>query len=217
MLYVSRFVTVGDNEHIGVVDTDDGREDIVTIEELDYSVTYLGIEVEGADAVFDMEDNDFVVDSVIPIQPPETLSKAQKKFKTLTNIDIVKYNGVITAIRVGEKAPFAQRIKLSSFGTKCEDWILMTKPGEFTYTFIVVLDDKIDFGPNTFRTSTRSPGFPPAPLDIVFDIKSLTDQRRVDIIYETVIHRKIAKDGSVTGKIIDSEERYLQERRKWVK
>lgn len=214
MLFVSRFVTSPDfdQELVGVVDPDDGVEEVVEFDEIFYAYSDLGIDVAGvmiseATNAMDIQ----TVRCVVPWQPLSTKNTAQTKFKLLANVDIIMYNGAITAIYLTSAVKKGQRIKLSDFASRCEDCIIMGESGSVIQDITLVLDDKIDFSSHTFRVSDTGPGFDFAPGSIEFDIRGLTDKRRVDIIYDMLKEGAVCPVFPIGCTVVDSLTRYVSE------
>ena len=84
MLYISRFVY---KDHVGVVDSDDDKEEIVNNSSLYHLCCDLGLDIEGVE-LFTDNMKFLYVGRVHVCQPLSTISVKQSKAKTLFHTDI---------------------------------------------------------------------------------------------------------------------------------
>ena len=114
MLFVSRRLP---SQCFGVVDTDDGVETIVPIDELGSIVGDFGIDVKGVSIDTFPNGTKYVCEVLIQ-QDPTKVTAQQAKFRTLYDTKVLVYNGELVGINVGEKAKYPISINVSSFANK---------------------------------------------------------------------------------------------------
>lgn len=187
MLFISRYVGAG---MYGLVDTDDGCEEIVTkivIEKAKQS----GVVIHGAEDIV----------NVMVYQPESTRTMLQIKTITLSRIDVKTYKNKITSVNIlsGIKKPVT--IRLSDFGTVCADYILMANKPATRLKVLMVLDDKIGFSKSTFWTA---PSLTLRQMGIALDIHELSDDTAI-VVYKG-LYFKLNKQ-CFEG-IVDTDERF---------
>ena len=171
MLYISRYIDIGT---YGLVDTDDGREEVVSLLELSDAVYNHNIQIYGVDK---KENFLCVLDSYVHVyQPAETLTREQLKLRMLGLVDIKCYKDMITSISWrGELIKKPIRIRLSDFGTDCADYLFAHSNEYGTHKVTLVLDEKIHFGPESFCVKTFDDSFVAAyGIGVVFDVSELS-------------------------------------------
>lgn len=182
MLYISRVVGI---QFIGVVDTDDGVEEIVPIFKVREIVSG-GIPIKGVEA---KSPRGAIFAPILPYQVPETYSPLQSKLKFATGIDVLVYNDMVTSIRFDAKklkAPVA--IRLSSFAPKCADCILFGNSCAFRHVITLVLDDKVQVGVRTFRREEGIDGTNGVQgLGVKFDLREITKPDVIDDIRKSML------------------------------
>lgn len=187
MLFISRYVGAG---MYGLVDTDDGGEEIVTkivIEKAKQS----GVVVYGAEDIT----------NVRVYQPESTRTMLQIKTITLSHIDVKTYKNKITSVNIlsGIKKPVI--LRLSDFGTVCTDYILIGNKPATRLKVLMVLDDKIGFSKSTFWTA---PSLTLRQMGIALDIHELSDDTAI-VVYKG-LYFKLNKQ-CFEG-IVDTDDRF---------
>lgn len=149
MLYISRYVG---EESFGVVDTDDNTEEIVSYAELSNLVCHRGVVICGAKPVRGVDGEYWITeDDIFVCQPSNLLSNLQVKTRVLRHIDVIVYNSMITSVLVYPREMSKHvEIRLSDFGTSCGDFILSRNQPSHKCMVTLKLDDKLDFGKDTF-------------------------------------------------------------------
>lgn len=176
MLYISRYFGVG---RYGVVDTDDGVEQVVTKKELVNSLN-LGCEIRGAS-----DENTIRV-----YQPTETRSQLQVKTYALLRVDIKTYKDCIVDISFDpNQITNPVTLRLSDYGKKCGDYLLAYTKQAAKHKVTLILDDKIGFGKKSFW-------IPPSnnleAFGLNIDIRELCDDTAL-IFYSSVYLKYISR------------------------
>lgn len=137
MVFISRLISI---DRFGVVDTDIDDETVASKKQLQEAIK-AGANILGA------EDTE----RIKSYQPVETKSLLQVKYKTLYNIDVTTYKSIITGI-TWNKATVSKpvEVRLSDFGTICGPYLIMFNERCPVEKVILILDQKITFGKNTF-------------------------------------------------------------------
>lgn len=190
MLYVSRYVG---GDKVGVVDTDDGVEEVLTEEKLWDIVRSLHIQVVGCEK---WEDSGRGYDYIYVYQPAETISVQQTKAKAILGVDIKMHNGAIANVHIdwdGIKSPVT--LRLSDFGVVCLDHIFAMNDdyySDLSVTF--VLDDKLKIGKDTFsHSSAFELGFESPRVDdigIVVDLSEITNDAVAEMVWRSLYWRE---------------------------
>lgn len=137
MVFISRLIAI---DRFGVVDTDTDEESVASKKQLQEAIK-AGANIHGAEDI----------ERIKSYQPVETKSLLQVKYKTLYNIDITTYKSTITGV-TWNKATVAKpvEVRLSDFGKLCGPYLIMFNERCADEKVIIVLDQKITFGKNTF-------------------------------------------------------------------
>lgn len=141
MLYISRQVDWQDTafgvvQKYGVVDTDDGVEEIVTRREI------LDLGKAGIDIMGGVQDRTGLL---FPYQLVETFSAYQSRLSAIGGIDTAVYNGEITRITLGKSmSETTVRIILSKLGDRLGPYSLMYNDYEGPVKAVLVFDDSIN-------------------------------------------------------------------------
>ena len=179
MLYVSRMIGYS---HLGVVDTETGKEEIYDRESVAHTITKRGIFIVGA--AFERQFGVYDVSSLpTPYQPPETVTPLQVKMNVLCGIDVRVYKSTITRfIFRAEERQYPVRLRLSDFGDSVADYVLFGNQSAYNQVMEVVVDDKIkSVTANSFRVDVGI--LSAQALGVVFDLRELTDDMLAENIY----------------------------------
>lgn len=174
MLYISRF----SGGKTGVMDTDDGKETMITRRELKEALE-LGVVIEGASTrIVDKDGVRRIVLSGLKVyQNPTTVSAKQVKTGFLKGVSVTVHADTITSVTWDDgKLVDNVRVRLSEYGTKCADNIFAgsTRPGK---RIVFVLDDNILIRANTFRRMNSW---------VSIDITEVTNNRTAKYVYKSV-------------------------------
>lgn len=201
MLYVSRRIG---NFSYGVVDTDDGTEEVVKKGDIVEAVNHLGVKIEGFDAK---------TKKVHIYQPEDTLTQLQVRARVLKHLDIKIYGSMITCIKWNPaeiKHPVS--IKLSDFGRFCADRILMENEHAGHHTVTLVFDDGIVFKPDAFWLG-HALDASYAGVDgygVLFDLRLMTENELVWWVYRVLFDDARKNLSKVANSILDSDSRKAQ-------
>lgn len=197
MLFISRLIGY---HNYGVVDTDDGVEEVVDMQELYHLVIELGLEIYGVvpsgGAI--MENRIFVY------QPEETLTQLQLKTMMLKQVHIKVWNNIITSIRWnGKTSEEIVDIRLSDYGIGVADFALARNASFGGYKVNLILDDKVEYSYYAFKrryyehTLVGKNG-----IGVIFDLRELSDSK-AEQIYKMLYFDK----NEMLGSVHDSAER----------
>lgn len=200
MFYISR--RIGANRY-GVVDTEDGHEDVMTYAELDDAVCRLCIEIAGVQ--IKKWNGVLKIERIDPYIPKSGVTKAQAKLATLSAVDIKVNNGVIVSFEWRNPPNNLPRvIRLSDYGTSCcgcifERAILAYNNGVVDERpLTVILDDKLTFDYKTFRGSSNIP--------VIFDLREVRNEKTVKYFYKDFITPYLG-DSHMRDYVIDIPDR----------
>lgn len=195
MLYISR--RIGANK-VGVVDTDDGVEQIISLYQFGSSM-YKKLGVRGCTFTGGYQSGAIV----LPYQPDETRSPVQLKARLLTGVDIKVYNDIVTNINLSTVLNPPVTIRLSDFGSKCSDCLLFGN-GENIGRHIITLvfDDKISVGEDVFRHDIDVVSNGVQGIGAKFDLCEAED---VSKIYSGLIR---FNGWQILSSVIDRKERF---------
>lgn len=179
MLYLSRILP---GDKIGVVDTDDGVETIVTEDELYLAVVAYHLDIAGVD-----DSGEYV-----PYQDMRYCSVKQTKLKAVRGVDIRTFKGEITYIGVGSEDV---TIRLSDYGSK----LLTSMAWNIgTGVLTIILDDSVEVVGKTL----------PCGFDgFCWDIREVTNDSVVSEVYSELIGDTIEDMGRWSNYVIDSQDR----------
>lgn len=185
MLYISRRVAYVEGLYAqidyGVVDTDDGVEEIVPETELYTAVGAYGMEIAGTTEG---------LRRIEPYQTADSLKAIQAKTKTLKNATVTVWNNMITNIVWGVWSD-GVRLRLSDFGTEIADFVLLDNPTPVN-PVTLVFDDKITsvrcwaFRMDTSVDGTKATFEIDAGFindSVRFDLRELSNNDIADVIY----------------------------------
>ena len=216
MLFISRRVMMTleeDGERYnavgyGVVDTDDGIEELWDEDHLGMAINTHNLKIAGAPEEYKLGD------IMRPYQSPDSLSSLQVKLKMVRQIEVTVYKGSITNIVWNaRKLQSPVSIRLSDFGSQCDDFILYGRYPQSGYPVTFVFDDKLtDIKSMSFRLETAELDYGTitrflggkgwAELGIRYDLRELTSDSLAEIVYSQVLKYNCAEDS-----ILDSVAR----------
>lgn len=184
MLFVSRLIGA---TNYGVVDTDDGVEEIITDVDL-IRITKLGLEIKGIDA-----------DGFARCyQDPLTMSLLQIKTNAIDGVSVFVYKDYITSIR--RSAPSLRpgtRIRLSQFGKRFSDYVLEQVMDWNKIDLVLVVDDQFEL---TYPSTNIAPMF-----GVAFDITEVTNEEAAQAIYSS--YRRYSSSLKLSEFCIDRPDR----------
>lgn len=191
MLIVSRVIN---GTTVGILDTDDGVETLVSRGELDDIVFKHGLHIAGVGVGVEMSffgaQSDYIADIEVQ-QDMSQVTSFQAKMKTMVGVDIRVFNDEITAIFLDEDVIRSNTvIRLSDFGHKMNWGLQVRWRKEYHDKFVTLkYDDKLELDGkpiiNRFHTIT-----------------DLTDLSDADAIY-----REYLRIPATTWRIVDKPER----------
>lgn len=194
MLYISR--RIGANK-AGVVDTDDGVEQIISLYQFGSSM-YKKLGVRGC-TFTGMYQSSVIV---LPYQPDETRSPIQLKSRLLTGVDVKVYNDIVTNINLSTVLNPPVTIRLSDFGSKCSDCLLLGNKDTGRHIITLVFDNKISVGDDAFRRDIEIIGLGVQGVGVKFDLREVED---VSKIYSGLIR---FNGWQILSSVIDHRERF---------
>lgn len=199
MLFISRHDGMN---FYGVVDTDDGVEEVIPRNKIVQLVGDTGIEIKGADR---LPDTKWVVDTH-PYQDPSTMTQLQIKTKLMKFTEVKTFGNLITSIVFDYRnirEPVS--IRLSDFGSSCADCILWENTQPCRHVATLIIDDKIDIGKFTFRRDESVKSLGPNGYGVVFDFREIANRKRAHDLYWQLR----GNDGHrCFSYIVDNEKRY---------
>ena len=209
MLFISR--QAGSNL-FGVVDTDDGVEEIVSFGDICRYVSEYGIDIEGV-SVEEFPFGRFVHDIDV-YQPKDSLSRDQVRLQLLLNVSIVVYDSLITKITWNaEKMSAPVTIRLSDYGTRLGRNILVDNEISGSHKVTLILDDKLQFDADECTAFLFEEGFFRGcnmgrnGMGVVIDLSELSNDYVVSSIYEGLYRTAFNGDiEEMFGSVIDSED-----------
>ena len=180
MLFVSRRVGY---DKFGVVDSDDGVEEVVGYGVL-LKVVDLGIDVKGID-LFDNRFAQSALFAVKPYQLPETVTPLQTKTSMLRHVDVIVYKSSIVGIVTHPwdiQSPVS--LRLSDFGTHCAEGFLRDNEKIGKHKVTLILDDNIYLDDLSLSLASNDSGFSLGVegAGFVFDLREVTSARTIDMV-----------------------------------
>lgn len=184
MFYISKRYNLS---QFGVVDTDDGKEDIMTRDEIEYACIKLGIHIEGVTLRTHSKYKDVVhIERIDVYVPPENRTVKETKLRTVKGVDIKTVDGQIVSID-WIKMPNANRVvRLSDYGVECGADLFparcvgfMTQSPVADQGLTLVLDDKLTVHRKAFKFAYNT--------GLVFDLREVTDQKIVNNFYQELL------------------------------
>lgn len=201
MLYISRFVGL---RGYGVVDTDDGVEEILSRQQLEEAVIKYGIEIKGV--ITKSRNWEHWIAKVEVYQPPESVIKQQAKSKVLLGVDVKVFDDRITAIEWTASPNDKERVvRLSDYGTHVGAKVLnrmsvvYNKHTTAKSFLTIILDDKLTCDNKAFMNASST--------DVKFDLREVTENRIAFIFYNNYI-TQYTTDADMTDHIIDVPDRF---------
>lgn len=215
MLYISRRVFYNGADYnaqndsslrVGVVDTDDGREEFVSLN------TLKAISQEGKVNINGLSRNVRGMRDVHPYQIDA--SPLQTKFRLLRGVSVVTWNGEIVDIDWDNdsiKAPVS--IRLSDFAPTCADFVLYGADYTNDHAITLVFDDNISVTESSFEVW---PFLGPGGIGVVFDLRGLTNPNTLLALYKTAYRSLEAYDErQFTLPVIDFDDRKERMRKRF--
>lgn len=203
MFYVSRIVTRG---RYGVVDTDDGKESIMSTADIKKAVLELDFEIAGVTTK--RTNRGYAIDKIAAYQPPKSVSTKQVKAKVMQGVDVSKNGDVVVGISVVPHTIQPLSVRLSDFGTKYGKYVL--KDRTIKGNVIFVLDDSLQINQLTFRDWYTN---------VTMDFREVTKQSILDtVLYDDFFDRYvlIGRVNSLDSSIIDIPERKSYAKAVWL-
>lgn len=203
MLYVSRFVS---RFSYGIVDTDDGKEEVVASHDVTRAVQNLGLTIMGVETTEDsIVPNLMVVNEINPWQAPSTCTTAQTKMLMLNGIEVVAYKGAVSHIRY-ETLHHSASLRVADFGNCLLDRFMYGNKAQPGKKLTIVLDDSISFSKHSFmQWGSGAGGSCWKDYGIYFDLRAVNDEAKLhQIYYEITLGLNAASNLDI---IIDSNAR----------
>lgn len=217
MLYVSRYIGY---EEYGVVDTEDGIEEVTRISQLVDIVNY-GVHIEGVHSHLTSSGQYSFLDYVEPYQHPDFLTQLQVKTNLMRNVEVVVWKDMITCIKVRGRAISEPVIlRLSDFGTEIGDCIFKSNACNRSHKLTLILDDKIE---NVTGISFCLPSVADGlsvgvdGVGVVLDVREVRSDAIIDIVYRSIF---AGNSLELNASIIDQRQRKKRMMRKlcgWVR
>lgn len=177
MLYISRYV---DLRSFGVVDTDDGVEQIATPRDIVEATLNRHLEIHGCYV------GEF---PTRPWQPPETKTQRQLKMQLLSHVDIVTYKSAVTSvIWKGSDIKRPVTVRVSDFGDSLAEFVIRHNTVNPEHKVTLVFDDKI----KPVMPYALQPVVSPIPVrkfdrvGVIFDFSEVTNPRLLQSLYDSV-------------------------------
>lgn len=200
MLFISRRIGRG---LFGVVDTDDGVEEVWSWVDIVDFVRKDKLNIEGVISTYVGLDEK--VSYVEPYQDPLTRTPAQLKLELLSNVTLKTYGEMITSIVVNDVSNRRSiTIKLSDYGSACADCMLFgNRKLMDDVPTMLILDDSVSISKHTFDLRNRSISAVGIHSDVGvrLDLTAVTNEDTVMIAYD-----KVGRRGSMLY-IRDHDER----------
>lgn len=210
MLYVSRMAGLG---RIGVVDTDDGVEDIVFPDDLRELIEDGFLSINGV-TLSDVAGTLNTRLDIVPYQDPVTVTRLQAKMKVLHQINISVWRGSVTSLVFNPDVLTAPvDIVLSEFAPRVADCILQNCSERVScHKITLVLDDNLSLCPQALSTPYSSIPLGRGEYGVVVDMRRVTDIDLVCSIYRQLFGGCFAYNGHVldtdtVGSLQDIPER----------
>ena len=128
----------------GVVDTDDGKEQLITQRDLAYSACMLNMSIAGTALGRDKDTGKKTLLRAAPYQLDSTRSAKQKKLVSLYGVDLVMYNGAVVGINYdGTKISRPVTINMAQFSNMLGDYLLIANFPCERHVLTIVRDDTV--------------------------------------------------------------------------
>jgi len=198
MLFVSRRLP---SQCFGVVDTDDGVETIVPIDELGSIVSDFGIDVKGVSIDTFPNGTKYVCEVLIQ-QDPTKITAQQAKFRTLYDTKVIVYNGELVGIHVGEKAKYPISINVSSFANKISSLTQFwwDDDSRVDVGIVLVFDDSVEITGGILPVGEI--------YGLKFDISGITDSGVANSFYHKMLEEADDMYSEIREYIEDREDRF---------
>lgn len=196
MLFVSRMAGAA---MFGVVDTDDGVENICTMDGLKEAVIDNGIDIKGVMLADGVEGP--YIRLVIPYQDKRYQTALQAKTKTLQGVEVRVYNREITALLLDWTVlKNGTRVRLSDFGDyMCEYLPIRWSKNKLSGKQVIfVLDDKFEISGESCCIGNAG---------VVFDISEVTKPQTIEYVYRGLIDYCTVDGDSWLQYLIDKPDR----------
>ena len=177
MLYVSRYAGLSS---FGVVDTDDGIEQVATARDIAEALWASHLEIAGCSVEH------------LPAKPyqlPETKTQLQIKTKILRYVDVVTYKSMITNIRMDSKRiKHPVEIRVSDFGTELAEFIFRGNLSSDLHKLTLVFDDRV----KPVMPWSLAPLVNVIPINgsdrigVVLDFHEVTDEALLKSLYKSL-------------------------------
>lgn len=212
MLYISRFVGL---QKYGVVDTDDGVEEVCDMSDLFDAVCKHELDIAGivpdrywgSTGVNSALTRQFTERTISVYQPNDTMSQLQVKTKVLKKISVLIYNGVLVSLTWNPKELTEPvTLRLSDFSKSLGDCFLARNSFSGQHHVTLILDDSLEFTEYSFRRrhyGGLTESF--SSIGVLFDMRELSDQV-AEKIYAS-LYEECTSDNIYH--IIDSDERKM--------
>lgn len=210
MLFVSRYYRYSS---YGVVDTDDGVEEIVSVDTIKQAVFQYGLDIKGVTSTPGSKRVRAHLLNILAYQRECDLSAAQVKLLTLSGVELTTYCGLITSLRWRNyKGREPLQIRLSDYGTEVADRIFYGNLDTQPHSITLILDDKLklnqfSFDCNGLLNHHRVLGR--YGLGVKLDIREVTDSNTVEMFYEQLFGDPFDWDNfdDMAMDVIDHEDR----------
>ena len=199
-MYISRWV--GYSGSVGIVDTDDGVEEVVSNSKMVSAVHTHSLKVLGFGGLHKT------------YQPQGTKTPLQLKMKLMQYVDVTMHNGVVTGVHWNvDEIRRPATIRLSDFSSKLSDFILRGNDDMGVVHATLVFDDKLDRLP---KFSVSAVLWEDAAMyeDVLFDLREVTDKTLALSIYRSIFscvglpgYEEIAVPSKILASIVDNGER----------
>ena len=182
MLYISRFAG---RYCYGVVDTDDGTEEVVAGYDITNAVSNLGLSILGVD-IDPQSTLKPTVDSILPYHDVTRMTPLQVKTNLLQHVEVFVFGDIIANVRFrADEITVPSIIRLSDFGKVCGDRMLYGNRPSGAHKITLILDDKLSFSKHTFLKPTGSLG--KSGLGVVLDMREMHDDGEAKAVYKSIM------------------------------
>ena len=209
MLFISRYFG---RDAYGVVDTDDGVEEIVPYSTLQDACTAYDLDIKGASYSGTKFENYLYrfVNDICPYQPIETVTTLQTKIKMLRHVEVLTYKDMITSIcwkpyELSEPVS----IRLSDFGHVCTDFFLENNLNSRTHTVTLVIDDSVIMSEYSLLLKREKTRTGIGDFGVVVDVREVTNLETLKLVYSSLRYL-FAEFGCL---VTDHQERFEAMRR----
>lgn len=210
MLYLSRLV--GQND-VGVVDTDDYVEQIISRQELYILVGGEAVDIEGVKYHTRRIHGGRVIrviDTVDVYQDRKFIRPIQTKWELLNRVSVRTFGSMITAIRwdfrnLKKDVP----LRLSDFGDSLADRILTCNIIVDSPNINLILDDRVKVSRYSFMNIgyMAQGGTLVGDYGVTLDISGVTDEKAAELVYRACADHD--SQGRAFDVIIDQQDRKM--------